>query len=89
PRHPSQIYEFFLEGVLLFFIVNFFSQKKLIGFTSGLFLIFYGIFRIFSEFFREPDVQIGLFKNILTIGQILSTPMIIIGLIIIINSYYE
>ncbi|MBZ2279924.1 prolipoprotein diacylglyceryl transferase, partial [Buchnera aphidicola] len=74
PRHPSQIYEFFLEGILLFCIINFFSKKKTIGFTSGLFLIFYGVLRIFVEFFREPDIQTGLFANIFTMGQILSIP---------------
>ncbi|WP_425619586.1 prolipoprotein diacylglyceryl transferase [Buchnera aphidicola] len=84
PRHPSQLYEFFLEGIVLFLIMNFISKKKTNkGFVSGIFLIFYGIFRIFSEFFREPDPQIGLLYNIITMGQILSLPMIIFGFIII------
>ncbi|QCI25633.1 prolipoprotein diacylglyceryl transferase [Buchnera aphidicola (Sitobion avenae)] len=84
PRHPSQLYEFFLEGLVLFFILYFFSKKnRPIGCTSGLFLIFYGVFRIFVEFFREPDPQIGLLENIITMGQILSIPMIFSGLIIL------
>jgi phosphatidylglycerol:prolipoprotein diacylglycerol transferase len=83
PRHPSQLYEFFFEGVVLFFIIHFFSKKnRPIGSISALFLVSYGIFRIILELFREPDPQLGLFNNIFTMGQILSIPMIIIGLII-------
>lgn len=90
PRHPSQLYEFFLEGVVLFLIMHFFSKKKRpIGSISSLFLIFYGVFRVFVEFFREPDPQIGLFKNAITMGQILSIPMIITGLIIFFLSFYK
>lgn len=90
PRHPSQLYEFFLEGILLFFIIYFFSKKnRPTGSISGLFLICYGVFRIFIEFFREPDPQIGLFKNMITMGQILSLPMIISGLIIMYKSFYK
>lgn len=90
PRHPSQLYEFFLEGIILFIIIYFFSKKKgKIGSISAVFLISYGILRIISEFFREPDPQIGLFKNIITMGQILSIPMILIGCIIIFNIYYK
>lgn len=90
PRHPTQLYEFFLEGILLFFIIYFFSKKdRPTGSISGLFLIFYGLFRMFIEFFREPDPQIGLLKNIITMGQILSLPMIIAGLIIMYKSCYK
>jgi phosphatidylglycerol:prolipoprotein diacylglycerol transferase len=90
PRHPSQLYEFFLEGIFLFFIIYFFTRKKRnTGSISALFLISYGILRIISEFFREPDPQIGLLKNIITMGQILSIPMIIIGCIIICKSIYK
>lgn len=90
PRHPSQIYEFFLEGVFLFFIIYFFTRKKRkTGYVSAFFLIGYGILRIIGEFFREPDPQIGLFKNVITMGQILSIPMIIIGCIIIGISNYK
>ncbi|AFP85805.1 prolipoprotein diacylglyceryl transferase [secondary endosymbiont of Heteropsylla cubana] len=88
PRHPSQIYEILLEGVLLFIILNFFIRKpRPLGSVSGIFLIFYGVFRSLIEFFREPDSQLGLFVEFISMGQILSLPMIIIGLIIIIWSY--
>jgi len=90
PRHPSQLYEFFLEGIVLFLIIHYFSKKnRPIGSISGVFLFFYGIFRIFVEFFREPDPQIGLFNNMMTMGQILSIPMIIAGLIIFFQSFYK
>lgn len=84
PRHPSQLYEMFLEGILLFIIINYFSKKSLpIGSVSGLFLILYGLFRIFVECFRQPDMHIGFFMNFITTGQILSFPMVIIGVIIL------
>ncbi|BGI50994.1 MAG: prolipoprotein diacylglyceryl transferase [Arsenophonus endosymbiont of Ceratovacuna japonica] len=87
PRHPSQIYEMFFEGIILFIILNLFICKsRPIGSVSGLFLISYGIFRIFVEFFRQPDVHLGLFYGI-SMGQILSIPMIIIGIIIMIYAY--
>lgn len=84
-RHPSQIYEAFLEGIILFLILNLliFKKKYKIGFCSCAFLIFYGIFRIFSEFFREPDQQIGYFFNIASMGTILSSFMILFGFIIL------
>ena len=89
PRHPSQIYEFFLEGCVLFLILNFFSQKSMkSGFISGIFLILYGVFRFFVEFFRQPDQQIGLYINFFSMGQLLSLPMIIFGILILINIYY-
>lgn len=84
PRHPSQIYEFFLEGVVLFLVLYYLSKKvKVNGIISGFFLIIYGIFRIIVECFREPDYQIGLFKECLTMGQILSFPMVICGFLVI------
>jgi len=83
PRYPSQLYEFVLEGILLFIILNIFSKKKRkTGLTSALFLISYGLIRIIIEFFREPDSQIGLIVNYFTLGQILSIPMIITGVIL-------
>ena len=86
PRHPSQIYEALLEGIVLFVLINYFALKKeflfKIGYTSGLFLIFYSIFRIFSEYFREPDIHLGLYFNFFSMGQFLSIPMIILGLFI-------
>ena len=83
-RHPSQIYEAILEGVVLFFILNriIFREVYKLGTCSCLFLIWYGIFRIISEFFREPDIQLGYLLNIFSMGTILSFFMILIGLII-------
>ena len=83
-RHPSQLYEAFLEGVILFIIMNLilFTKNYKIGTCSYVFLIFYGIFRIFSEFFREPDAQIGFLFNLISMGTILSFFMILAGTII-------
>ena len=74
-RHPSQIYEALLEGVVLFFILFFFIKKNYLlkpGLISSLFLIFYSLFRFLVEFFRVPDEQVGLIYLNLTIGQIIS-----------------
>ncbi len=83
-RHPSQLYEAMLEGALLFLILNtlVFTKKYKIGSCSYLFLIFYGVFRIISEFFREPDIQIGYLFNLFSMGTILSFLMIVSGLIV-------
>ena len=83
-RHPSQLYEAFLEGLILFFIMNLLIARKnyKTGTCSYLFLICYGIFRIISEFFRAPDAQIGYVFNLFSMGTILSFLMIIIGIII-------
>lgn len=80
-RHPSQVYEFFLEGVLLFIIMWWFSAKLRPRFAiSSLFLLCYGLFRFIAEFFRQPDPQLGFIAfGWLTMGQLLSLPMIIIG----------
>ena len=85
PRHPSQLYEALLEGLLLFMILNLliFTRKYVMGICSSFFLIFYGVFRIISEFFREPDIQIGYLFNLFSIGTILSFLMILSGFIII------
>lgn len=83
PRHPSQIYELILEGITLFVIIFFYAQKRRIkGCNTALFLIFYGLFRFLIEFYREPDVQLGYLWNALTMGQLLSFPMILIGIIL-------
>jgi len=88
PRHPSQIYELLLEGVMLFIILNVFIRKpRPLGSVSGLFLIAYGAFRFIVEFFRQPDAQLGLFGGAISMGQILSLPMIIAGLIMFIWAY--
>ena len=82
-RHPSQIYEALLEGLILFVILNFILRKKILGngMISSLFLICYGIFRIISEQFREPDKHIGYVIESLSMGSILSSVMIIFGFI--------
>ncbi len=73
-RHPSQIYEAFLEGVILFLLLNFLFKKFLFksGVISALFLIYYSIFRFFAEFTREPDPQLGYILLNLSMGQIMS-----------------
>lgn len=77
----------FFEGIILFIILNLFIRKPCpMGSVSGLFLISYGVFRIFIEFFRQPDAQLGLFGGI-SMGQILSIPMIIIGIFIMVWAY--
>ena len=83
-RHPSQIYEAILEGLILFLILIFIYHKKnyRVGMCSYAFLFFYGIFRIISEFFREPDVQLGYLFGSLTMGMLLSALMIIFGVIL-------
>ena len=88
PRHPSQLYEFFLEGVVLFVLLWWFSSKQRpLGAVSGLFLSGYGAFRFVVEYFREPDAHLGLYGGLISQGQILSLPMFIIGAIIIIRAY--
>ncbi len=80
PRHPSQVYEFLLEGAALFVILWFLKDRKLkSGVLSSLFLILYGFFRFFVEFFREPDSQLGFIIGPFTMGQMLSVLVIICG----------
>ncbi|MGL5814405.1 prolipoprotein diacylglyceryl transferase [Aeromonas sp.] len=88
PRHPSQLYQFALEGVVLFIILNLFWRKNPPrGAISGMFLLFYGLFRFLVEFVRQPDSQLGLYFHEISMGQILSTPMIIIGALMIWVAY--
>ena len=89
PRHPSQLYEFFLEGAVLFVIMWIFSAKPRPRFAvSALFLLCYGVFRFFVEFFRQPDAPIGFVAfGWMTEGQLLSLPMIVIGLIALVFVY--
>lgn len=90
PRHPSQLYEFFLEGVVLFSVLWLVSIKpRPAGVISGLFLSFYGLFRFIVEFYREPDEHIGLYGNFLSQGQLLSLPMILCGIAIIIYAFVK
>lgn len=81
-RHPSQLYQAFLEGIVLFIILWLYSSKpRPTMAVSGMFLIFYGLFRFIVEFVRVPDAQLGyLAFGWLTMGQVLSIPMILIGL---------
>ena len=84
-RHPSQLYEAVLEGIILFIILIYFKKKvylKKPGLISGLFLIFYSIFRFFVEFFRVPDEQIGYLILSLTMGQIISLVFAATGIIL-------
>jgi len=84
-RHPSQLYEAILEGLILFIILIYFTNKNYLnkpGLISGLFLIFYSIFRFFIEFFRIPDEQIGYLILSLTMGQIISLVFASIGMAI-------
>jgi len=77
PRHPSQLYESFLEGLVLFTLMFLLRGKLKEGRLSALFLIFYGIFRFSLEFFRQPDVQLGfVLLNVFSMGQILCMIMI-------------
>lgn len=89
PRHPSEIYEFLLEGVLLFLILWIYSAKPRPRMAvSALFLIGYGCVRCFAEFFRMPDPQYGyLAFGWFTMGQLLSFPMIVIGIIVMYFAY--
>jgi phosphatidylglycerol---prolipoprotein diacylglyceryl transferase len=86
PRHPSQLYEFLLEGVLLLTILWLIRGRVRRGMVTALFLILYGVFRSFVELFREPDAQLGFFFGFLTMGQILSAIMIIAGILVYIIS---
>jgi phosphatidylglycerol:prolipoprotein diacylglycerol transferase len=89
PRHPSQLYECFFEGLLLFIIMWLYTSKpRPCKAASGVFLMGYGVFRFFLEFLREPDVGIGyLWHGWLTMGQLLSIPMVLVGLLLLILAY--
>jgi phosphatidylglycerol:prolipoprotein diacylglycerol transferase len=82
-RHPSQLYEAFFEGLLLFAILWYLRKKKYFdGFISSMYLVGYGAARFFIEFYREPDPQVGLILGYFTMGQILCLCMILSGLLI-------
>ncbi|HBC58268.1 MAG TPA: prolipoprotein diacylglyceryl transferase [Gammaproteobacteria bacterium] len=91
PRHPSQLYEAALEGILLFLIVWFYSSKpRPMMAVTGLFLAGYGLARSTVEFFREPDGHIGFIAfDWLTMGHILSVPMIMFGLLLLFLAYRQ
>ncbi len=89
-RHPSQLYEAIFEGLILFFILVYFRGKgflKTPGLISGLFLIFYSIFRFIIEFFRVPDEHLGYIFFNLSMGQIISIIFLFIGIFIALKKY--
>ena len=85
PRHPSQLYESFFEGIVLFMILFFINKNtKITGVVSAAFLIFYGTIRFFIEFYRQPDAHIGYVAlEWLSMGQLLCLPMILAGLLLL------
>jgi phosphatidylglycerol:prolipoprotein diacylglycerol transferase len=88
PRHPSQLYQFALEGLLLFAILWIYSAKpRPRGAVAGLFLAGYGVFRFVAEYFREPDDFLGILALNLSMGQWLSLPMVLLGVGMLVWSY--
>jgi phosphatidylglycerol---prolipoprotein diacylglyceryl transferase len=88
PRHPSQLYEFGLEGVALFLLLWWFSARpRPRGAVSALFLIGYGLFRFLVEYTREPDSFLGVLAMGFTMGQWLSLPMIVVGIAMLVWAY--
>jgi len=89
PRHPSQLYEAFFEGIILFIILLYYFSKKtqkfIIGNISGLFLIFYSIFRFLIEYLREPDFHLGLVFYYFSMGQLLCIPFLLAGIWILVR----
>jgi phosphatidylglycerol---prolipoprotein diacylglyceryl transferase len=83
-RHPSQIYEAFLEGLLLFSVIRIATHQygvlQFPGRAAGVFAVGYGLSRIFAEYFREPDAFLGYFGGFMTMGMILSSPLVLAGL---------
>jgi phosphatidylglycerol:prolipoprotein diacylglycerol transferase len=88
PRHPSQLYEFGLEGLLLFVVLWLYSARpRPVGAVSAVFLIGYGSFRFIVEFFREPDDFLGLLALHMSMGQWLSLPMVLAGVAMLLWAY--
>lgn len=86
PRHPSQLYEAILEGLVLFVALFWLARRRPPlprGVIFGWFLTLYGIFRIIAEFFRQPDVQIGFLTGGVTMGQLLSLPVVVAGVAVV------
>ncbi len=87
-RHPSQLYQAFFEGLVLFLILWIYSSKpRPTMAVSGLFALGYGVFRIFTECFREPDAHIGLILHHTTMGQWLSLPLVLVGILLLYFAY--
>jgi phosphatidylglycerol---prolipoprotein diacylglyceryl transferase len=89
-RHPSQLYEALLEGLVLFLVVRItthrFGVLQYPGRAAGIFAIGYGLARIFSEYFREPDAHLGYFSGFATMGMLLSLPMVLVGIWMVLRS---
>ena len=89
PRHPNQLYEALFEGLMLFLVLALLAHRSgirtRVGLLSGVFLIGYGLSRIFVELFREPYSQLGFIIGSVTMGQILSVPMILLGSILLLR----
>lgn len=87
PRHPSQIYEAICEGLIIFVVLNVLWQWRAIrerrGLVSALFVLMYGVFRIIIEYFRQPDEQIGFLFGTITMGQLLSVPVVLFGVLLL------
>lgn len=84
PRHPSQLYQFALEGLLLFLVLQWLARRpRPVGFLSGIFLVGYGVARFVVEFFREPDAFLGLLALGWSMGQWLSLPMVLLGFVLV------
>ena len=85
PRHPSQLYEALLEGLVIFCVLQIVSRRKKTppqGTFMGLFLLMYGVFRFLIEFVRVPDAQLGyLIGGVVTMGQLLSLPLVLLGIV--------
>jgi phosphatidylglycerol:prolipoprotein diacylglycerol transferase len=89
PRHPSQLYESALEGGVLFIILWLMKDRKHpTGGLLAMFLFLYGVFRFFIEFFREPDSQLGFVIGHFTMGQVLSSLMIVLGILLFVYLCY-
>jgi phosphatidylglycerol:prolipoprotein diacylglycerol transferase len=89
PRHPSMLYEALLEGLVLFIVLWVFSSKpRPVRAVSGLFLLCYGVFRFAVEFVRQPDAHLGyLALDWVTMGHLLSAPMIVFGILLLVLAY--
>lgn len=84
PRHPSQLYEGVLEGIVLFFILFYLHKReRFYGVVSAVFLLGYGVFRFIVEFFREPDAQLGYYLGYFTMGQFLCLAMIALSFVLL------
>ena len=88
PRHASQLYQAFFEGLVLFAVLYLFTRKpRKTGMVGGLFLACYGAFRLFTELFRQPDAHLGLLAGQLSMGQWLSLPMLLAGIVLMVLAH--